>query len=440
MSGFNRDISVVTPADFLNDKNVNAPLKELIDNDLYILKMLNGNRTLIKSIYGNLLDYNINGDKVLVNGGKMNTYKNCNTWKALKNFAINNDEDLIFDAANENMVYKGYSDTPAGSIDYNVNRESWIERDIFIPEILRGQELIFAIKGSKFPNSMNWEISGSQHVALGDMYETVAIEIENARDTVREFKILGPFPNFDEFNIKSYSPKMISSYVSFVTKIESPTIKIKIFRTDNDGYLHINRIFVGSLTLPYDNSQSKYPVKDIDINSYYDFDNDNSKLTATSVLGRSFAPRGVDPIVNDIASVLDVYQTISKVVTRATTLTIPSDRSKPEHGSINLSSSQLVYTINHHPLKPGLSYPVISIVSPFSDSAMFIANIFDVRDSQFSVSLSDYPENDNYKINWYIPSIETADILYEANRYDYITPPSVEVDVYPDIFNFEENY
>lgn len=185
MSGFNRDISVVTPADFLNDKNVNAPLKELIDNDLYILKMLNGNRTLIKSIYGNLLDYNINGDKILVNGGKMNTYKNCNTWKALKNFAINNDEDIIFDEVNENMVYKGHSDTSVGSIDYNVNREAWLERDIFIPEILRGQELVFSIKGSKFPNSVNWEISGSQNVALDDMYETVAIEIENARDTVR---------------------------------------------------------------------------------------------------------------------------------------------------------------------------------------------------------------------------------------------------------------
>jgi hypothetical protein len=440
MSGFNRDISVVTPADFLNDKNVNAPLKELIDNDLYILKMLNGNRTLIKSIYGNLLDYNINGDKILVNGGKMNTYKNCHTWKALKNFAINNDDDLFFDAVNENMVYKGYSDTPVGSIDYNVNRESWLERDIFIPEILRGQELVFSIKGAKFPNYKNWEISGSQNVALDDMYETVAIEIENARDTVREFKILGPFENFNEFNNESYSPKMVSSYVSFVTKIDSPSIKIKIFRTDNDGYLHINRIFVGSLTLPYDNSQTKYEVKDIDINSFYDFDNDNSKLTATSVMGRTFPPLGENVKVNDLVSIFNIYERVASIFTNATTVLSPIDRLKPEHGSISLSSSQLTYKINHHPIKPGLSYPVISIVSPSSDSAMFIASIFNIQDDNFSISLSDYPENNNYKINWYVPTMDSADIIYESTQYAAPIPPSVVLENYPDIFDFEENY
>lgn len=440
MLEFKRDISSVNPSDFLNDKKINSPLIDLLNNELYILKLINGNRTLLKSIYGNLLDYNINGDKILVNGGRMNSYKNCHSWKALKNFKINNDEDLFFDEANENMVYKGYTDVSINSIDYNVNREAWLERDIFIPEILRGQELVLAIKGSKFPASTSWEISGSQNVALEDMYETIAIEVENARDTVREFKILGPFENFNDFNNESYDPKMITSYVSFVTKLDSPSIKVKIFRTDNDGYLHINKIFIGSLTLPYDNEITKYELKDIDINNFYDFDNDNSKLTATSVMGRTFTPLGYETKVNDLVSIFNIYERVASVFINATSISPPYDHEKLEHGSINLSMDQLTYTIQHHPIKDGLSSPIVSIVAPSSDSAMILYTIYNVQNDTFSVSLSDYPENNNYKLNWYIPTLSSADIIYEATKFESPVPPSIEVANYPDIFDFEENY
>jgi hypothetical protein len=441
MTEFNKNLSLLNPTSFVNDVNYNAPLKQLLENDEYILKFLNGNRIVLKSFLGNLLDFNATGEKILSNGGRFNTYKKCHTWKALKSFAINNDEDIIFDETNEMMVYKGYCDTATCLPSYNVNRETWIEREIFIPEILRGQQIVFGIKASAFETSSDWDLTTAQAITTASIsggFETIAVEIMNGEQTIREFKVVGPWDIHNTFEHVSSVPEMITAYIPFRVKASTKSVKVKIFRTVNDGYLHINKMFLGAVTLPYDNDVEEYGLENIDINNFYDYDNDVAKVTATTVTGHKVARLLDNPKQNDLLLMWHMYEEIRKNWTARTILSGTPNDTLPEHGILDLDVNNRVYTITHHPIQTGESHPQVTLVAPTSGSSLFVQAIFDVQDDQFSVVLSDFPTDNNYKLSWFIPTIETADIIDQWTITPPTPPPTPTV--YPDIFDYENEY
>jgi hypothetical protein len=437
MTEFNTKIDLLNPTLFVNDKNLNAPLQQLLANDEYVLKFLNGNRLVLKSFLGNLFDYNDTGEKILSNSGRFDSYKKCNTWKALKSFAINNDEDIMFDEANEMLVYKGYCDTADCLPDYNVNRETWIEREVFVPEILRGQQIVFGIKAAPFPEVSGWSVSGSMSMPTSG-FETIAVEILNGEQTVREFVVVGPWENRSDFENETFGPDMLSAYIPFRVKPNTKSLRIKIFRTSNENFLHINRMFLGAVTLPFDNDTEQYVLKDIDINNFYDYDNDVAKVTATTVMGRKIAPTYAPPKQNELILLYHLYEEVRKNLISSSLLSGTPNTTLSEHGSINLNSLNRTYTITHHPLATGTSKPQVTLVAPDSNSTLYVQAIYDVQDSQFSVILSDFPENNNYKLNWFIPTTST---LSQIDTWTIPEPESApNADIYPDIFDYENEY
>lgn len=266
MVEYNNDLHYVDPTDFVNDSNINLPLSELQDNFKYILNYLNGNKLLIPSLYGNLFDFNENGKRILFNGGKFDSLRKCNTWNSLTYNAITNDTEISHDVINQMMVYKGQSYKTS-------SRELWIEREIYIPEILRDQELVFSIKATGCTKNV-YSIEDSTK-------ETIAIQILGGKQDINEFAVVGPWENFDYYTNSLNSPKIITYHIPIVTSRNTQSIKIKILRTINTGYLHINKIFLGGLTFPYQN----YILNNIDINELYDFYRGISKITSSSVMG-----------------------------------------------------------------------------------------------------------------------------------------------------------
>lgn len=270
MVEYNDKIDYVNPTDLVNDENINLPLSELQGNFKYILNFLNGNKLLIPALYGNLFDFNENGKRILFNGGKFDSLRKCNTWNSLTSGAITNDSEITQDVINQNLVYKGRS--------YKTeSRDKWIEREIYIPEILRDQELVFSIKAS-----------GCSEATYSDSaanLETIGIQILGGKQDVNDFAVVGPWDNFDYYTNPQNIPKLITYHLPFVTARNTQSVKIKILRTVNTGYLHINKMFLGGMTFPYQD----YTLNNIDINELYDFNRGISKITSTGVMGHKVA-------------------------------------------------------------------------------------------------------------------------------------------------------
>lgn len=270
MVEYNKILSFVEPSDFVNDKNINLPLSELQKNFEYIINFLNGNKLLLPAVYGNLFDFNENGKRILFNGGRFDSLRKCNTWNSLTYGAITNDVEISHDVANEMLVYSGRSFKTD-------SREKWIERDIYIPEVLRDQEVIFSIKASG--------CSEPTYSSASATSETIGIQILGGRQDVIDFAVVGPWDNFDYYTNSQNTPKILTFHVPFVTARNTQSIKIKILRTVNTGYLHINKMFLGGTTLPYQG----YVLNNVDINELYDFERGITKIIASNVMGHKVA-------------------------------------------------------------------------------------------------------------------------------------------------------
>lgn len=431
---FTRDISLLNSTQFVNSENINIPLSELSANDQTILQLLKGNRLFARGTYGNLLDYNENGDKIVTNGGRFDTYKKCNIWKALNEFAISNDEDVIFDASNEMLVYKGLSATPATSTEYNVDREVWLERELYIPEELRGEQLVFGMKASGSTVSTGWSTSTAR-------FESIGIEIVGAAEDTRVFRSCGPWENYNDFEPDSYGPAMQSVYVAFRTNKDTRSVRVKIFRTLNDGYLHINRMFLGGLTLVVDNDDETIELNQIDINNFFDFFNNVVKYNATDVMGHTVAEyNNPDPKANDILLLVHMINKLVTYLGSSSKLPNSEPDGNPEQGIITCDTTNRVYEVTTQEMNPNTSNPVVTLVIPNENSTIYSLAVTDVTTTSFKVVMSDVPEVSGYKINWSINTLETKDLI---NELTIDTPPTsvpptpTEFDF---IFDFEDNY
>jgi hypothetical protein len=285
------DLSLVNPSQLVNDENNNKPVLELKNNLDYVLNYLNGNKILLNGVFGNLWDYNISRKRILINGGKFDSFRKCNVWNALNSYTVSNDMEIGYDEANSRCVYKGWSTN-------TTNREKWIENSIWIPEILRGQQLYFSIKAAGCSDSLNWSESNS-------VYETLAIQVLGGKEDVNTFQTVGKWSNYSYYANSSYSPSMTTIHIPFQTNATTKNVKIKIYRTVNAGYLHIDKVYVGGIVAPYDNAVESYQLTNIDINELFDYYNGITKVISTNVLGHkvpeSFSKvKGADIITYDI--------------------------------------------------------------------------------------------------------------------------------------------
>lgn len=266
MVDFTKNIDYVTPTDFVNDENINLPLSELENNLEYVLNFLNGNKLLIPALYGNLFDFNATGKRILFNGGQFDSLRKCNMWTSLTSGAVTNDAEISYDSVNNMLVYEGQSPL----VD---SRNKWIEREIYIPEILRDQEVLFSIKatGSTSPT----------YSATNATTETIGIQILGGRQDVIDFAVVGLWDNFNYYTNPQNTPPIYTYHLPFVTARNTQSVKIKILRTLNINYLLINKMFLGGMTFPYQG----YTLNNIDINELYDFNRAISKITSTGVMG-----------------------------------------------------------------------------------------------------------------------------------------------------------
>jgi hypothetical protein len=267
---FNKDINLVSPVDFVNDEVTNAPLIQLKNNIEYVLNFLNGNKLLLPAIFGNLFDFNKDGKRILYNGGSFDSQRKCHTWTSLSSGSVSNDTEITFDADNSNLVYKGQS-------ILTDSREKWIEREIYIPEMLRDQEVIVSIKGSGCTTA-EFDIDNA-------VEETVAFQILGGSEDVQDFAVMGPWDNFDYYTNDINGPAIRTHHIPVITARNTKSLKVKILRTVNENYLHINKIYLGAITLPYSN----YALNNMDINELYDFTNAITKITSTGVMGHKVA-------------------------------------------------------------------------------------------------------------------------------------------------------
>jgi hypothetical protein len=267
---FTKDISLVTPVDFVNNEVANTPLIQLQNNLQYVLNFLNGNKLLLPAVFGNLFDFNKDGKRILYNGGSFDSQRKCHTWTSLTSSAVSNDTEIAFDSTNSNLVYRGQS-------LLTDSREKWIEREIFVPEMLRDQEILVSIKASGC-SSADFDINNA-------VAETVAFQILGGAEDVQDFAVMGPWDNFDYYTNDVNLPAIRTHHISVLTARNTKSLKIKILRTVNSNYLHINKIYLGAVTMPYSN----YSLNNMDINELYDFNNAITKVTSTGVMGHKVA-------------------------------------------------------------------------------------------------------------------------------------------------------
>jgi hypothetical protein len=409
---YNDNISLLNPTNNVNDTNFNLPISQLKENTDYLLAFNNGNKHLLPLIYGNLWDYTIDGKRFLFNGGKFDTYKKCQVWAALNEFNVVNDSRIVFDSVGQRLVYTETDGTATA-----VN-PAWIEREIYIPENLRGQQLLFALKASGSSAIANWTTANA-------LAEDIGVELQGATETIKKFFTVGAVSNFYYYNAGRNAPDMTTIYIPFNVDLSTTSIKVKIFRTTATGFLHIDKVFVGGLTLPFD----QYSVQNLDINEFYDFDKGQVKFNATTLLGHTvaetptiyggtFAISGqnkselvtFEGLIHFMREVLNANSIVEYPVA-AITSTSAFNYLLLSQGYVDLVPGQRIYEIQHGQIRAGTtSNPTVNIVAPNIpiglitgyDNTFFIHSLFDITQTSFKVILSDSPTTSGYQLSWNI--------------------------------------
>ena len=445
---YNEQISLLNPTLNVNDQNVNLPLTQLQENVDYVLSFTNGNRHLLPLLFGNLWDYKKDGKKFLSNGGKFDTYKKCQVWAALNNFNVVNDSRIVFDSVGERMVY-----IETDGIDNDVN-PAWIEREIYIPESLRGQQLLFALKASGSTSVASWTQTNAQT-------EKIGVEVIGATEIIQKFFDVGSVSNFYYYNAGRNAPEMTTVYIPFNVDLTTTTVKIKVFRTSNVGFLHIDKVFIGGLTLPYDT----YKIQNIDINEFYDFDKGQSKINATTIdghtvadvptiFGGTFSISGANKsdivtyegLIHFFREVLDMNSVIDYPVADITS-TSAMNYLNLSQGFEPLVPGQRIYQISHGKIRDGVvSKPMVNVVAPNvpigeitgSSNVFFVHSIFDINQNYFKVILSDSPTITGYQLSWTIGNTFSP---LDAVGYMPVTQSiNPETSGYNIVFNYEQIY
>jgi hypothetical protein len=334
------DISLTNPSTNVTDENINLPLMELKHNSDFLMNLLSlstaSSPNLLSLIYGNLLDYDSTGKKIFFNGGNLDCFEKKHSWIAVNDGAVANDTEIQNSGAAKLLVYKGgVSFIDAGGIEHG----KYIQREFFIPQFLRGSELIFGIKGTGVYLSSQSELvpfdynipycnsstvpnisavgtppvitfgttgttgigtsgtSGTSGVGTSGTsgfvydlstgcharYEDIGIEIIGATATIQEIETIGPWPHHKQYAEQNeWLPEYRTKYVIFKVGKNTSSIKIRIRRTREDGAIAISQMFLGGLPQPF----TDYDLFNADINELYNFTYGITKWNVSTVNGR----------------------------------------------------------------------------------------------------------------------------------------------------------
>jgi hypothetical protein len=322
---FIQEISLLNPNANVTDENINIPLEELQHNINFLAKLVSFASTtspdFFSQLYGNLLDYNSAGQKIFSNGGNFDCFEKKNSWIAINDGLVANETDFQQEGASNLLVYKGGK----SYTDVNGEHGKWIEREFFIPPLVRGTQFVFAIKGtgvytlvdqvvpfdyeipycndSLVPNvsavgspvcttgSSATSSSPASGTCIPDLstgcyarYEDIGVEVIGTGISIQDIKTLGPWPMFELYanDVENWKPKFRTTYVVFRAGRNTESVKIRIRRTRDDGALAMSQMFLGALPVPYEG----YTFENIDINSFYNFNLGISKSNVTTVDGR----------------------------------------------------------------------------------------------------------------------------------------------------------
>lgn len=339
---FIEELSLLNPTINVNDENANLPHLELHSNQKFLLNLLNNsafnNSQLLALIYGNLLDYDSQGNKIFFNGGKFDCFEKKHKWLAINDGSVVNDEDIQLENADNLLVYKGGVSYKDSSGSHGI----WLERDFFIPQFLRGSELIFAVKGTGvYLNTITPDVPFDTNIPYCDVsdipnvkivghpdclttgttgttgtsttgstgtsttgstaspetgtcepdlsddcyarYEDLGIEVVGAVGTIQEIKTLGPWPHHSLYAKQDdWKPEYRTTIVKFRVAKNTTSVKIRLRRTKSDGAIAFSNMFLGGLPHPYES----YNIEDADINEFYDYINGITKWNVTTVNGR----------------------------------------------------------------------------------------------------------------------------------------------------------
>ncbi len=327
---FINEISQVNPSSNVTDENANLPMQELQHNFKFLLNLLSVSTAsapnFLSLIYGNLLDYDNLGNKIFFNGGNFDCFEKKNIWLAVDDGAVVNESQIqSSDGAADLLVYRG---SPS-SVDDEGEHGRWLQREFFIPPLLRGSELVFVIKGtgvntlidqvvafdynvpycdtSTVPNVSAVGLAGCVTGTSGTSatstsgtsgctpdltsncyarYEDIGIDIIGAQSTVEVVKTLGPWPHHRFYAQQpSWLPEYRSVAVSFKVGKNTDSIKIRIRRTQATGVIAISQMFLGGLPMPF----ADYDIQHLDINELYNFNSGITKWNVTTVNGHHVA-------------------------------------------------------------------------------------------------------------------------------------------------------
>lgn len=299
MKTFIKNITQVSPSDLITDENQNLVISELQNNVEYLASLISAPNTLnnVISLNKNLLNYDINGNLISSTAGILNDFEKVNSWLAVEDNVIKNDS-LISTTVKNALVYSG---KPA-TIESGANSNSWLERDVLIPDQLSDSYFVFGIKGvglNTIPQTDSISAGGYTYCntstipgisAVADTstcitrYEDIIIKVIGSDETVIETKTLGPWPQFLNYSNEYDDPKYRSVYTVFKVNSDITSIKLKIFRTKTDGAIALSNI----LLLPVSKTEI-FDLTNIDINNLYDFQNNCVRKIASSVNGRQFS-------------------------------------------------------------------------------------------------------------------------------------------------------
>ena len=430
MPKYNENISFVDPTQFVNDENINKPLTELKENVEYVINYLNGNKTLLAGVYGNLWDFDEKGNRAIKNAGKFDSYKKCHVWTAREDFVVVNNSQIFFDELHNRCVYDGKSNLLN-------NRDHFLEREIFVPDQLRGQKMLFAIKCAPSNSKTDWD---SNNKDSNDEYlkEVIGIQIMGIEEEVKELRVVGNWEQHEYFsNKEKHGSSMSTAYVSFKTKRENEKIKIRVYRTaESDNYLHVENVFLGGLCLPYEG----YNLKNIDINEYYDFYNNSTKINSSTIMGHKVADELKNIVGNDVVTYKNLNNWFRDLIIESTIIHPSVDLTQEIFltGSLELNTGEKVYTLKHVKLREGRGIPTVTLTAPNHLSPHYSVNLFDIKDDEFSFVLSGMPVESGYKINWNLGELFLIDRLLD--KLDFIDVEDLtlpDIDEFNDIFREE---
>jgi hypothetical protein len=218
-------------------------------------------------------------------------------------------------------------------------------------------------------------------------------------------------------------------------------------------------VFVGGLTLPYDD----FSLKNIDINEFYDFEKGQTKLNATTICGHTIheTPTIYGGTYNvsganksDIVTVEGLLTLMREIFTMNSvvqynvsdiTATSAFNFLNLSQGYTTVEPGQKIYTINHGTIRAGTtSKPMVNIIAPslslaeITGSPFFIHSIFDIQQSSFKVILSDAPSITGYQLSW---SIGNTFSPLDAVGYMPVTNSiNPEVSGSSIVFGYEQTY